>query len=244
MQNPIYVMVSGQLSLARRLETVAQNIANANTAGFHAAGVKFDSLVSPVARVNNGPVNFVSTGRGYLSTNHGAFTETGNALDFAVKGDAYFALQTLAGPVYTRDGRFSMSANGDLLSVTGAPVLDDGGAPIMLDPAGPAPIIAKDGALYQGGQRVGKLGLFMVPKDAHLAYGAHGGIRPDRAAVPVEEGQDVGVLQGYIESSNVNGVLQMTQLIEISRAFDQLDSALRQQEETRAKALAVFAGKR
>ena len=83
MQNPIYVGVSGQISLERRMETIARNMANVNTTGFRSEEMKFESLVSPVARDNNQNVNFSSAGKTYISTNRGPVTQTGNPLDVA-----------------------------------------------------------------------------------------------------------------------------------------------------------------
>ncbi len=125
MQDSLYVALSSQIALERRLDTIADNVANASTIGFRATGVKFQDVVS-----GTGPksVSFASSGKTYLSGAHGALTETGNPFDFAVQGDAWFAIDTPAGTVMTRDGRFSMNENGELMSIEGYPVLDSGGA--------------------------------------------------------------------------------------------------------------------
>ncbi|WP_412057562.1 flagellar basal-body rod protein FlgF [Bartonella sp. DGB2] len=244
MKNPIYIGISGQLSLARQLNTIAQNIANVNTPGFHGTAIKFETLLSPTARNNNTQVNFVTAGKGYITREHGAFTQTGNALDVAIDGNAYFALQTPAGPVYTRDGRMNMTAEGDLLSVTGLPFLDDGGAPLQLNPALGAPVISVDGAIYQNHTQVAKIGLFQIPSEGNLRYGPNASVVPDRPAVPAEGGTGQGVMQGYIESANVNGVLEMTRLIEVSRAFERMEAMLRQQEDMTLKSIQIFGGRR
>ena len=143
MQDSLYVALSSQIALERRLDTIADNVANASTIGFRATGVKFEDVVS-----GTGPksVSFASTGNTYLSNAHGAMTETGNPFDFAVQGDAWFAIDTPAGTVMTRDGRFSMNANGELMSIEGHPVLDSGGAPIKLDPRNGPPKAGADGS--------------------------------------------------------------------------------------------------
>ncbi|WP_407965140.1 flagellar basal-body rod protein FlgF [Bartonella sp. C271] len=243
MQNPIYVGVSGQIGLERRMETIAQNMANVNTPGFRAGGMKFDTLVSSVAHEQGDRVFFTSAGKGYISTDRGSLIQTGNALDIAVTGDSYFSMQASFGQVYTRDGRMIMTPEGGLVSVTGLPFLDEGGAPIQLNPAGGMLRIVTDGSIYQDNVFVGKIGLFQFQPGTQLRYGPNSSVIPDRAAFPSEEGNGDGVVQGYIESSNVNGVIEMTRLIEVSRAFERVEAMLRQQEEMRSKSIQILSGK-
>ena len=112
MQDSLYVALSSQIALERRLDTIADNVANASTIGFRATGVKFEDVVS-----GSGPksVSFASSGKTYLSGAHGAMTQTGNPFDFAVQGDAWFGIDTPAGTVMTRDGRTvgATETNGD-----------------------------------------------------------------------------------------------------------------------------------
>src|SRR6218665_4186152 len=116
MQSGLYVALSSQIALEKRLTTIADNIANMNTVGFRSTEVKFDEVLSRTNNDLNAKVAFVSQGNDYLNTETGQFTRTDNPLDFAIKGDAWFAVQTPAGQVLTRDGRFSLSQNGELLS--------------------------------------------------------------------------------------------------------------------------------
>lgn len=237
MQNPVYVGVSAQISLARRMETIARNMANINTPGFRAEAMKFETLVSPVAENNNAVVNFTTAGKSYIETSRGPVTQTANPLDVAVKGDAYFSLQTPVGQVYTRDGRMTMTADGALVSVMGYPFLDGGGAPLELNPQGGAPRIAADGTIYQNDVAVGALGLFEFQPDSELRYGPNASVIPDKEPLPLVNASVNGVMQGYIENANVNGVAEMTRLIEVSRAFEQMEAMLRQQEEMMGKAI-------
>ena len=131
MQSSIYVALSGQIALEKRLDSIANNIANLGTVGFRADGIKFESLISQTA---SDSVAFASAGAHYISRRSGAFMKTGNLLDVAVRGEGWMAFQTPDGSVYSRDGRLQMTDTGDLLSVGGLPVLDVGGAPILLNP--------------------------------------------------------------------------------------------------------------
>ena len=98
MQNGLYVAVSAQVALERRLETIADNVANMNTVGYRATGVSFES---EIARAGDARLNYVSTGSDYISRRSGGLVKTDNALDFAVQGDGWFGIQTPVGPAYT-----------------------------------------------------------------------------------------------------------------------------------------------
>jgi flagellar basal-body rod protein FlgF len=225
MQDSLYVALSSQIALERRLDTIADNVANASTIGFRATGVKFEDVVS-----GSGPqsVSFASSGNTYLSGAHGAMTETGNPFDFAIQGDAWFAIDTPVGTVMTRDGRFSMNENGELMSIEGHPVLDAGGAPIQLDPRNGPPKAGADGSLRQGDQLVGAIGLYNFDPGQNFVRYGNSGIVPARTPEPVTDRSDVGVAQGFLEESNVNPMLEMTRLIMVQRAFENTAALMRQ----------------
>ena len=102
MQNGLYVAVSAQVALQRRLETIADNVANMNTVGYRATGVSFEQ---EMARAGEAKLAYVSPGSDYLSRGIGGLVKTDNSLDFAVQGDGWLAIQTPSGVAYTRDGR-------------------------------------------------------------------------------------------------------------------------------------------
>ena len=180
MQNSLYVALSSQIALERRLTTLADNVANSGTVGFRATQVKFEDVVTSL---DSNSISFVSTGGTYLSAAKGGFRQTDNPLDFAIRGDAWFALQTPGGTVMTRDGRFTMLDTGELVSIEGYPVLD------MSDNE-----MAKE----------------------HV--------------------------QGFVEDSNVNPVLEMTRLIMVQRAFESAQSMIRETESTYDEAVKTLGG--
>ena len=224
MQDGLYVALSSHLALERRLNTVADNIANANTVGFRATGIKFEDVVD---RIDDKQVSFVSTGDTYLSGENGALIETSNALDFAVQGDAWFAIDTPAGMVMTRDGRFQMLENGDLVTLNGYPVLDPGGAPVELNPAGGTPVVGSDGFLRQDGVQVGAIGLFEFQPGLNFQRFENSGVIPSSQPEPIVDRNDAGVQQGFLESSNVNAIQELTSLIKVQRTFDDVAALVR-----------------
>jgi flagellar basal-body rod protein FlgF len=234
MQPSLYVSLSGQLALMRRLETLANNVANSNTAGFRAEEVKFEQLVS---QKTDGPTSFASAGKTYLSRASGELVQTQNPFDLAVAGDGWLSIQTPAGQVYTRDGRMTMTAEGDLVSLNGYPILDVGGAPIQLNPTGGAPAIARDGTITQNGTQAGAVGIFTIPDNAKLQRFENSGVISDRPAEPALDFGKVGVVQGFMERANVNPILEMSRLITIQRSFDSISNSISQSEQTLEQAI-------
>src|SRR5208282_4796324 len=147
MQNGLYVAVSAQVALERRLDTIADNIANMNTVGYRATGVSFEA---EIARAGEATLNYVSPGFDYLSRRIGGLIKTDNPLDFAVQGDGWFGVQTLTGRAYTRDGRARIDESGMLRTLNGDPILDVGGAPILVDSAAGPLTVSADGMISQG----------------------------------------------------------------------------------------------
>lgn len=242
MQSGIYVGLSAQMALERRLTTVADNMANMNTVGFRATEVKFDQMLAKIDNNISASVSFVSQGNDYLSTRSGELQQTGNPLDFAVKGDAWMAIDTPAGQVLTRDGRLTMADTGELQSIRGYPVLDAGGGAIQLDRNGGPPSVGTDGRIMQDGRIVASLGLFQADlSKGYLRY-ENSGVLPSSPAQPVVDNSDVGVMQGFIEQSNVNGIGQMTELISISRNFESISSLLSSTDSSFTEAIKTLGG--
>jgi len=227
MENGLYVSLSSQIALDKRLTTIADNMANSNTVGFRSTGVKFEDLVSGLSRNS---IDFVSTGETYMPDIGGPLSETGNPFDFAVTGDAWFAIETPVGTVMTRDGRFTMLDTGELVTLQGYPVLDAGGAPIQLDPQGGPPSAGQDGTLRQGGQLIGAIGLFEFQPGINFTRFGNSGIVPEGKPEPIVDRQDIGVTQGFVEGSNVNPVQEMMRLIQVQRAFEHITALMRDSE--------------
>ena len=234
MQSPIYVALSGQVALERRMETLARNVANMSTVGYRADEVKFETILSATAREQ---VAFATAGENYISRQAGGVTQTGNPLDFAVNGDAFFAIDTGNGPAFTRDGRMQIDEFGELRTLNGYPVLDAGLAPIQLDPGGDPPVVSRDGMITQDGVQMGALGLFAIDQDARLSRFENSAVIPDIAPQAVLDFVDNGVAQGYTEGSNVNPMLELTRLISVTRAFESASTAVEQSDRTLQEAI-------
>jgi flagellar basal-body rod protein FlgF len=221
MQSALYVGLSAQVALEKRLQTIANNVANVNTSGFRTDVVKFETVLS---RAGANPVAFSSPGNNIISREAGNLTETGNPLDVAVAGQGWVAFAGPNGTVYTRDGRLQIAPNGDLQTLTGFPVVDSGGAQITLDPNGGPISIARNGAITQDGNEVGTLGLFDIPADANLERYGNSGVIPDRPATAIVDFTRDGFRQNYVEGSGANPMLELTRLISAQRTFEGTNS--------------------
>jgi flagellar basal-body rod protein FlgF len=242
MQSGLYVGVSSQIALERRLNTIADNMANMNTVGFRSTEVKFDEVLSKTRNELNAKVAFVTQGNDYLSTRTGQLQQTGNPLDFAIKGDAFFAIDTPVGQVLTRDGRFTMDEAGQLRSIRGFAVMDAGGAPIQLNREAGPPTIGADGIILQNGQPVATLGLFTADITKGFTRYENEGVIPADNPQPVVEGIENSIAQGYVEQSNVNGISEMTQLIQVNRAFESISAMMRDSESSLNEAIKTLGG--
>ncbi|QXX74727.1 Flagellar basal-body rod protein FlgF [Methylovirgula sp. HY1] len=217
-----YVALSAQISLEKRLQSVAVNVANMKTIGYRATGITFHTIESETGKT---PVAYSVPGTNYIVRAQGPLIKTDNPLDVAVNGEGWLAIQTPAGKAYTRDGRMQMQPNGSLQTLNGYPVLDTGGAPIQLDPAGGRVVIGKDGMISQRGNQIGALGLFMIPAQTQFTRFDNSAVIPQKPATPVLDFDTNGVVQGHLEGSNINPVLEMAKLMTISRAVDSVSAA-------------------
>ncbi len=212
-----YVALSGQLTLEQRLSTLAGNIANANTAGFKAGAVDFKTLLANVGREGTA---FAATAANTLDMSTGGMSHTGNPLDLAVSGPATFGYQSPQGTYYSRDGRLTITPDGQVQNLQGHSLMDASNSPISVEPSAGEATVGRDGSIVQGGKVVGQVGLFLLNVSDGYSRRGSSGIVPKAQPELVSDYTRNGVLQGYIEGSNVNPVTEMVNLIEVSRAFE------------------------
>jgi flagellar basal-body rod protein FlgF len=159
----------------------------------------------------------------------GALTHTGNPFDLALTSNGYFTVATPNGPRLTRNGRFGLLPDGTLTDMAGNAVMDDGGQPIRLAPTDTDVTIAGDGTLSSANGQLGKIGVVQPTDPMRLT--AEGGTL-FRADVPTAPVTAPGVVQGAVEGSNVQPVLEVTRMMDGLRQF-QFVSALVQAEDDR-----------
>ncbi|MFC2970505.1 flagellar basal-body rod protein FlgF [Acidimangrovimonas pyrenivorans] len=239
MDNSTYVSLSRAAALRRSLDVTANNMANANTVGFKAQRADFRTMVESQQTGADG-TSYVLNRGSYLDGSQGQLTRTDNPLDVAISGNGWFAYATPTGQTaYGRDGRFSINQRGDLVTLTGAQVLDEGGAPIAI-PAdtGTQLQIASDGTITgPQGATIAKIGLFDVPGIADFKrIGAGMFVAPDgsNARSPAADSK---ISQGFVEESNVQPVIEMTRMMEIQRAYEQAMKIMDDENQLRQQTL-------
>ncbi|MGC9370101.1 MAG: flagellar basal-body rod protein FlgF [Paracoccaceae bacterium] len=226
MDNSIYVSLSLATAMRRELDVTANNIANANTAGFKGERVVFDSYLHRETGLDAADdTSFVVDRGSYLDARQGALTHTGNQLDVALQGEGWLSYQTPEGQTaYGRDGRFSLDVQGNLVTLSGARVLDVGGAPIAIPPdLGSEVTISRDGSISAAGRGViAQIGVFNLSDLQSYERIGNGLFVPPqgRPGEPPTPDLNTEVVQGAIESSNVQPVVEMTRMMSIQRAYE------------------------
>lgn len=239
MQNALLVGLSRQMALGRELDVIANNLANVSTNGFKARSARFTDHLMPRAAADAFPrgdrkLNFVIDAGTPLDTSSGAVEFTGNALDAAIKGPGFFAVQTSAGERYTRNGAFQIDATGQLVTGDGAPVLGEAG-PITFDPQESGIAIAPDGTVTTSAGQRGKLRLVAFANPGALK---NEGANVFSSAAPAEAaGAGSRIEPGALERSNVKPVLEMTRLMEVNRSYQSVASMVGRMDELKKSAI-------
>jgi flagellar basal-body rod protein FlgF len=226
MDSGYYSACTALVSRTQELDTIANNLANASTVGFRAQENVFSSVLADAGNTTASPLNQAINNYGVLSgtaldLSQGALQKTGNDLDVAIQGPGYFVVQTANGPVYTRNGSFQVSARGQLVTSSGDAVMGDKGVITML----PGPVsISPDGTISSNGAVTGKLQVVEFPPNTKLtSVGSTYDSAPAKTAQPAT-GSDVR--QGMLESSNVNPITGMVELVTAQRSAEMMQRAL------------------
>ena len=243
MENALLIGLSRQMTLQRKMDVLANNMANVNTAGFKRDNLLFEEHLMPVARMSDATgrdarLSFVLDPSLYRSFEQGGFKQTGNELDLAISGDAWFVVQAPEGERYTRNGALSLDADGQLTGPSGYPVLGDGG-PITFGPQESGIQIAKDGTISTNEGIRGRVRL--VSFENKNAMTKEGAMLFATNEAP-QEATDASVLQGVIEKSNVQPVTELTRMIETVRAYTSVSQAIQQTDRLRQDAIERLSG--
>jgi len=196
------------------MDVTAHNIANLNTVGFRAERPVFANYMQRTGEDIR--TDFVIDRATYTVAREGALSETGNPFHLAIRGDGFFAVETPQGERYTRDGRFQLDDLGRLVSLAGRPVLDQGSGEIVIPEDAETVDIARDGTVSADGDIIARIGLVRFEADNALLREEDGLYRSDE--IPAAAA-DASVVQGMVENSNVQPIVEMTRMMEISRAY-------------------------
>ena len=226
MSDGIYAALSGAIAQQRNLDVTANNVANASTTGFRADRVSFEEVLADAgAGEPNAPgqLRYVQVAKVQSDTAAGALQKTGNPLDVALQGDGFFVVDTPQGERLTRAGNFVTDADGVLRTNDGFRVfgvagdVSSGGSEIRIPSDASEVKIAADGTIQAGDTVVGTLRIVSVENPESLEKEGLTRFLADGVALAASQAE---VVQGHLETSNMNAVAGMTELITVSRSFE------------------------
>jgi flagellar basal-body rod protein FlgF len=228
MENVSLLSLSYQLAAYRSMDVIANNIANANTPGFKRESVKFEQILQSLKPADDqkGPqsLTFVKDAGIVRDISAGQIEKTGAPFDLALNGDGYFVVQTAQGERYTRNGHFTLNADGIVVTESGDQLMGDGGA-ITIAPDDGDIAFGKDGTISGKQGQIGKLRIadFANPR----ALTKEGDSLYSTTQAPTQA-TNMTVSQGMLESSNVQPVVEISRMIEVMRSYEataQLDKS-------------------
>jgi flagellar basal-body rod protein FlgF len=226
-----HIIAYSKLSnLFKNLEVISNNVANASSSGFKADlaiylndDKKIDGKVSPV------PKALTAT-----DLSSGALKRTDRQLDVGIDGKGFFAVDTPLGIRYTRNGVFNTATDGTLTTAEGYNVVGDGGN-IIIDPSDTSVKIGRNGEVYgvsqQGEVLRGKIQISKFDDTSVLEKVGNSFFKTDVSPTPAIEVTDFKLSQGFVESSNVNEVQQITELIDVTRSVTNLARIMQDQQQ-------------
>lgn len=231
--------------MRRQMDVIANNIANANTTGFKAERVMFTEYMEKMRHVErfegSNEISFAQDIGVFRDTDQGTLATTDNPLNFAIQGEGYFVIETPQGERYTRNGIFSLNADGEIVTDQGYPVLSDGNAPLVITEADSNITVSRDGTVSASTGLVGRFQVVEFENTQQLRKVANGLYSTDQAAEPVEQPD---ILQGAIEQSNVTPVIELTRMIQLLREFEGVNQMMERENERALKAMDKLSGAR
>ena len=231
METTSMIALSRQAVLRREMTVVANNIANMNTGGFKGEKMLFVQHLSKNPNLDGmagRQLAFVRDIATVRDLSPGPLEKTGNPLDLAIQDDGYFVVQTEDGDRYTRAGRFQLDSGGQMVTLTGDPVLSDAGQPIFFAPEEQEIIISGDGTVSSENGPIGKLRVVQFDNPHTLKPIQNGYYQTDAEAIDLER---PFIAQGMLEQSNVEPVIEMTNMIEVSRSYQSISKFIEKEDD-------------
>lgn len=237
MDNPGYVAMSRLAAQQRNVDTIAQNLANVGTPGFRASRLLFDTWVAQQAgidRPGGRSVAFAQDRASFRDHAMGTMTRTDNPLDIAITGEAFFVIDTPRGERFTRAGRFTIAPDGRITTSEGYALMDTQNRPLVVTAQDTRLTVAPDGTLESENGPIGRIRLVDFA-DRNL-------LRPEGdvlfvAQVEPEPAVDAKLVQGMVEESNVQPILEMTRLMSEVREFQFVTQFVEREGERQTNAI-------
>ncbi|WP_319497721.1 flagellar basal-body rod protein FlgF [uncultured Cohaesibacter sp.] len=238
MENLQLIGLTRQMVLRRKMDVIANNLANINTAGYKSDNLLFKEYIMPVAemddfRASDKKLSYVQDDVIVKQFEPGAIVATGNPVNVAINDrSSFMVVNTPNGERYTRNGEFDINNLGQLVTTDGYEVMGADG-PVTFTPEDTNINITRDGLITSDRGEVGRLRV--VTFDNLQALKKEGtSLFIGENPTPVETPNLMG---GHIEQSNVHGVVEISRMIEVSRAYGSLANALKATNDLRETAI-------
>ena len=246
----LYTSYTGMLNEQYRMDIMSNNLANADTTGFKSQAysevmaVKIKDLTenpNTPRRLGNMSLG-VKIGETYTDFSQGSLRDTGNTYDIALGGSGFFNIEFTSksgetSTKYTRDGGFTITKEGYLVTKDGDYVLGENGR-IQLSTTAGTTVFDRNGDIYQDDRLVASLKISDFEDTNYLTH--YGETMWDVKEGAVEtEAEDPDVRQGYLEMSNANVVKEMVNMITISRQYESNQKMLTTFDETLEKTMSL-----
>ncbi len=236
----MYQAASALSANARWQEVISENLSAASVPGFKRTEMSFASMESGLMPPDAAKGQKFVLPRASTSTvfSPGEFQPTGNPTNAAIDGRGFFEVQMPGGEsAYTRDGSFSISATGQLVTKEGYTVVGDGGS-IQFDRNTPGEFsISKDGTVSKGIDARGRLKVVDFNDTALLNPAGGGYWKADKPGIKVQDIQNPSVRGGFVENSNTSAVGEMVSMIHAMRLFEANQKVIQAQDERMGKTI-------
>jgi flagellar basal-body rod protein FlgF len=238
MDNALLISLSQQLAAYRSMDVIANNLANLSTPAFKRESVKFEEFVQQVrpAEDQSGPqsLSFVRDTGMVRDLSEGRLERTGAPFDLAISGKGYFVVQTAGGERYTRNGHLTLNGDGQLITDNGDTIQGDGG-PIVVTVDDGDITIAADGTVSGKQGQMAKLR--MVNFADERALKKEGGSLYSTSQSPTTAAANTRILQGTLETSNVEPVIEISRMIDVMRAYQATVTLAQSQSDLKRQAI-------
>jgi flagellar basal-body rod protein FlgF len=215
MENISYIGLSQQMALQQQMEMTANNLANMSTPGYKAQYALFSEYLSNPE--DGDTIHQSANSGGYRDLSNGSLTQTHNPFDVALQDKGFFAVQAAEGIRYTRDGSFGLNKDRQLVNKSGLPIVNDNNEPITVQADATQIRITEEGEITSEFGTIGRIKVVQFDDERGMTrigdnmFDAQG-----QAEIAVTRPR---IVQGAVENSNVNPVIEMNRMIEVLRVY-------------------------
>ena len=218
MKSAAYVSISQQMVLGRRMDAIAQNLANLNTPAFKGERLLFEEYLHTAEYGQ--PISYVHEVSLERDMTGGPLDRTGNDLDVALDGPGWFVIGTDEEDLYTRQGHFQVDGARRIVNSSGDPLLNQNGDPFTLGAQDTSITIGSDGTVSSDSGPLGRIKVVDFEDEIALAKVGPGLFANEDDNPPIDLGpEEVTIEQGAIEMSNIQPILEVTRMIDVMRSY-------------------------